>query len=70
MEKIIKKSHKYGIPFFLDQAYFEFSGTDMIRLIKKFDNLIISRTFSKGMGAAGVRLAYIVANKIINLFEN
>ena len=42
----------------------------MIKLTKKFDNLIISRTFSKGMGAAGVRLAYIISNKkIINLFE-
>ena len=70
LKKIIVKSNKYGIPFFLDQAYYEFSKTDMIWLVKKFDNLIISRTFSKGMGAAGVRLAYIVANKkIINLFE-
>ena len=40
---------------FLKQYY------DMVG--KKFDNLIISRTFSKGMGAAGVRLAYIVAQK-------
>ena len=69
--KIIKKSNKYGIPFFIDQAYFEFSKTDMIQLVKKFDNVIISRTFSKGMGAAGIRLAYIIANyKIIKLFEN
>tara|TARA_B100000989_G_C19531594_1_gene470272 strand:+ start:3127 stop:4191 length:1065 start_codon:yes stop_codon:yes gene_type:complete len=70
LKKIIIKSNKYGIPFFLDQAYYEFSNTNMIGLVKKFDNLIISRTFSKGMGAAGVRLAYIIANKkIINLFE-
>lgn len=70
LTKILKKSKKFGIPFFLDQAYFEFSNTDMKNLIKKFDNLIISRTFSKGMGAAGVRLGYIIADeKIINLFE-
>ena len=70
LKKIIQKSNKFGIPFFIDQAYFEFSKTDMIQLVKKFDNVIISRTFSKGMGAAGTRLAYIIANnKIINLFE-
>ena len=33
--KIIKKSNKYGIPFFIDQAYFEVSKTDMAQLVKK-----------------------------------
>lgn len=70
LKKLLNKAKKFKIPFFLDQAYYEFSDTDMKNLTKKFDNLIISRTFSKGMGAAGVRLAYIISNKkIINLFE-
>ncbi len=70
LKRLLKKACKLGIPFFLDQAYYEFSKTDMINLTKRFDNLIISRTFSKGMGGAGVRLAYIIANeKIIDLFK-
>ncbi len=70
LKKLLNKAKRFKIPFFLDQAYYEFSDTDMKNLTKKFDNLIISRTFSKGMGAAGVRLAYVISSrKIINLFE-
>jgi histidinol-phosphate aminotransferase len=32
-------------------------------LTKKFDNLIVVRTFSKTFGLAGLRLGYVIANK-------
>jgi histidinol-phosphate aminotransferase len=43
----------------LDQAYAEFGGFDGIRLLSEYPNLIVARTFSKAMGAAGLRLGYM-----------
>jgi histidinol-phosphate aminotransferase len=50
-----------GLVFF-DEAYGEFSEQTAISLIKEFDNLIISRTFSKAFSMAGLRFGYFVAN--------
>ncbi|HEX7511064.1 MAG TPA: aminotransferase class I/II-fold pyridoxal phosphate-dependent enzyme, partial [Chitinivibrionales bacterium] len=40
----------------LDQAYVEFGGFNATALIKEYPNLIITRTFSKAMAGAGLRL--------------
>ncbi len=45
----------------LDQAYIEFGGYNAVELIDKYPNLIITRTFSKALGAAGLRVGYIIA---------
>ena len=43
---------------FLDNAYVEFSGIDYLRLMKKHENLILGRTFSKVYSLAGLRVGY------------
>ncbi|MDR2728806.1 MAG: histidinol-phosphate transaminase [Chitinispirillales bacterium] len=43
----------------LDQAYAEFGGFDGVALLPLYPNLIIVRTFSKAMAAAGLRLGYM-----------
>jgi len=53
---------------FVDEAYAEFSGKTAAALVKKLPNLIISRTFSKAWGMAGVRVGYMISSeKIIEL---
>ena len=47
-----------GGVLFLDNAYVEFSDYDYLPLIKKYDNLIIGRTFSKAHALAGLRIGY------------
>jgi histidinol-phosphate aminotransferase len=49
--------------FFADEAYVEFADEPFTPLLAKFQNLILLRTFSKTMGAAGVRLGYLVGPK-------
>jgi histidinol-phosphate aminotransferase len=49
--------------FVADEAYFEFVSEDYLQLLKRHANLIIVRTFSKTLGAAGVRIGYAVAAK-------
>jgi histidinol-phosphate aminotransferase len=43
---------------FLDNAYVEFSDFDYLPLMKKYDNLVIGRTFSKVHSLAGLRIGY------------
>lgn len=46
---------------FLDEAYVEFADKSLIRLVERYDNLIVGRTLSKAFGLAGMRLGYAVA---------
>lgn len=64
--EIIEK-HKNKI-FIIDEAYCEFSNVSVVDQINKYENLIVTRTFSKAFGLAGVRLGYIVTNsKLLSL---
>ncbi len=51
--------------FLIDEAYYEFYGKSCTNLINKFDNIIITRSFSKALSIAGLRLGYIIANNKI-----
>lgn len=46
----------------VDEAYFEFSGVTAVGLIEQCPNIVITRTFSKAFGLAGLRLGYIIAS--------
>lgn len=47
-----------GIPVVVDEAYYEFSRMTVVPLVKKYDNLVVLRTFSKWAGLAGLRVGY------------
>ena len=51
----------------IDEAYYGFSKNTVIKLIKKFPNLIVSRTFSKAYGLAGCRVGFLISNPIMAL---
>ncbi len=51
-----------GLVFF-DEAYGEFTEQSAIPLLPKFENLLISRTFSKAFSMAGLRFGYFVGNE-------
>ncbi|MDI1495996.1 MAG: aminotransferase [Cenarchaeum symbiont of Oopsacas minuta] len=46
----------------IDEAYAEFGGYTLSTLAPKLDNLVVTRTFSKAYGMAGLRLGYLVTN--------
>ena len=60
------------IPVVLDQAYFEYLNIEdnAINWLKKFENLIITRSFSKAYGLAGLRVGYSVCSPLIADFIN
>lgn len=61
--KIIKKALKNDVIVIIDEAYYQFTGKTSLPLIKKYDNLFITQTFSKAFGLAGLRLGYIISNQ-------
>lgn len=50
-----------GTLFLVDEAYYEFCGVSSARLVEKHDNLVVTRTFSKCLGIAGLRVGYMMA---------
>jgi len=54
-----------GIPFIVDEAYVEYAGLGMsqVGLIKKYKNVIVTRTLSKAYGLAGLRFGYALGDK-------
>ncbi|CAN6852357.1 unnamed protein product [Brassica oleracea] len=58
-EKDLLKILDMPILVVLDEAYIEFSGVESrMQWVKKYENLIVLRTFSKRAGLAGLRVGY------------
>ncbi len=49
--------------FVVDEAYFEFCGVTVLPWIRRFKNLVVTRTFSKAAGLAGLRLGCLFAHQ-------
>ena len=45
----------------VDEAYYEFCGETASSLVARFPNVIVTRTFSKAYGLAGLRIGYALA---------
>ncbi len=45
----------------LDEAYYEFSGQTLMSECDRYPNLVITRTFSKAYGLAGLRVGHLIA---------
>lgn len=59
IEKIARKAK--GAIVYVDEAYFEFSKITAVSLMKKYANIIITRTLSKSFGLASLRIGYVAA---------
>ncbi len=57
-EKDILELLRTGLPVVVDEAYYEFCGQSVVKLVPQYRNLIVLRTFSKWAGIAGLRVGY------------
>jgi histidinol-phosphate aminotransferase len=49
----------------VDEAYFDFAGVTVLPWIRRWPNLIVTRTFSKAAGLAGLRIGFLFADRRI-----
>jgi histidinol-phosphate aminotransferase len=61
LQRILKAAPRTMVV--IDEAYFEFSGVTVIPWIRRHRNLIVTRTFSKAAGLAGLRIGCIFVHR-------
>lgn len=49
----------------IDEAYADFAEDNCVSLASKYDNVVVSRSFSKAYSLAGLRFGYAIANPAI-----
>lgn len=49
--------------FLVDEAFIEFVGESAADLVFKYDNIVVTRTFSKTFSLAGCRVGYVISNR-------
>jgi histidinol-phosphate aminotransferase len=58
--KILNAAHHSVV--LIDEAYVEFADVSVLDLISEYANLVVSRTFSKAYGMAGIRFGCMFSN--------
>ncbi|MCC8067295.1 MAG: histidinol-phosphate transaminase [Clostridiales bacterium] len=62
--------HNSDVIVVVDEAYIDFGGITSVGLLKKYDNLIVVKTFSKSRSMAGMRIGYAVASEELIRYLN
>lgn len=59
--RLLEACKRAGAMLVMDEAYHHFCDATALPLLKEYDNLIVTRTFSKAFGLAGLRLGFLVS---------
>jgi len=70
VEEIVQKASKEDVAVILDEAYGEFMDKkeSALSLVEAYENLIVTRSFSKGFGLPGLRVGYAVCGDPLSEF--
>ncbi len=72
IESIVKKAQSLKVCVIIDEAYGDFMDktNSAISLLNQYHNIFVLRTFSKGLGLAGVRGGYLVTSEHFSNYYN
>lgn len=59
--RILDKANEIGAVVIVDEAYYYYYKITVADFIRDYDNLIVTRTFSKAFGLASIRLGFALA---------
>lgn len=62
LERVVAAAARSGTLVLIDEAYHPFFAVTAAPLVPRYDNLIVTRTFSKLYGIAGLRVGYALAH--------
>ncbi|MFP4641731.1 MAG: histidinol-phosphate transaminase [Dehalococcoidia bacterium] len=65
-ERDILELVETGLLVIADEAYYEFSGLTVARLVPSYPNLVVLRSLSKWAALAGLRVGYAILSPTIN----
>jgi histidinol-phosphate aminotransferase len=63
LEEFARKTLAKNCLFVIDEAYHMFGSVSAVDFIRKYENVVIARTFSKGFGVPSIRLGYLISNR-------
>ena len=72
IEVILRVAKKNKSLVLIDEAYYLFYKKSLIDCVNKFNNLIVTRTASKAMAIAGLRIGIVISNSFLisKIFEH
>lgn len=65
LRSIVEACHRHDVLCVIDEAYYPFHPVTAVGFVRDFDNLVVTRSFSKVGGLAGLRLGFMVAQPAI-----
>lgn len=63
LEDFARRTLAQNCLFVIDEAYHMFGAVSAVELVRKYENVVIARTFSKGFGLPSIRLGYLISNR-------
>lgn len=71
LRAVLARAAEHGALVVVDEAYYPFSATSVLPWLAEYPQLVVTRTFSKAWGLAGLRVGVVAAHPevIANLYK-